>query len=147
MTTINDPDEYINLKETSLWFQFPLARNNGDKFISNKNLIKTLKIDGLDLKPIYCGGNSNIMQQREQWTDGANSFALEPGKIICYKCNEFTIKELRKNGYEIISDQKYLENYEYYNNSKDKLAITLDSTELIRGRGGPRCLTLPLLRI
>lgn len=124
-----------------------IYKNNGDKFISNKNLIKTLKIDGLDLKPIYCGGNSNIMQQREQWTDGANSFALEPGKIICYKCNEFTIKELRKNGYEIISDQKYLENYEYYNNSKDKLAITLDSTELVRGRGGPRCLTLPLLRI
>jgi len=124
-----------------------IYKNNGYKFISNKNLIETLKIDGLDLKPIYCGGNSSIMQQREQWTDGANSFALEPGKIICYKCNEYTIKELKKNDYEIISDQKYLENYEYYNNSKEKLAITLDSTELVRGRGGPRCLTLPLFRI
>ena len=124
-----------------------IFKKNNEPFISNKNLIDTLKSDGLKLKPIFCGGNSTIMQNREQWTDGANAFSLEPGKIICYLCNEYTIKELSKNNYEIISSKSYLNNYEFYNNSKNKFAITLDSSELVRGRGGPRCLTLPILRI
>ena len=124
-----------------------IFKKNNDHFISNKNLINTLKNDGLELKPIFCGGNSAIMQNREQWTDGANAFSLEPGKIICYQCNEYTIKELNKNNYEIITSKSYLDNYEFYNKSKNKFAITLDSSELVRGRGGPRCLTLPILRI
>ncbi len=124
-----------------------IFKKNNDHFISNKNLIDTLKNDGLELKPIFCGGNSTIMQNREQWTDGANAFTLEPGKIICYQCNEYTIKELSENNYEIITSKSYLNNYEFYNKSKDKFVITLDSSELVRGRGGPRCLTLPILRI
>ena len=47
------------------------------------------------------------MQEREQWTDGANAFALSPGKIIGYDCNRFTLKELENNGYKIISPDKY----------------------------------------
>ena len=101
----------------------------------------------MQLKPIFSGGKSKIMQKREQWTDGANSFALEPGKIICYKCNEYTLNELKKNKYKIISSKEYINKSNEYNISKDKFAITLDSSELVRGRGGPRCLTLPLLRI
>jgi len=124
-----------------------IFKKNNDHFISNKNLINTLKNDGLELKPIFCGGNSRIMQNREQWTDGANAFSLEPGKIICYRCNEYTIKELSKNNYEIITSKSYIDNYEIYNKSKNKFVITLDSSELVRGRGGPRCLTLPILRI
>ena len=124
-----------------------IFHKNKDYFISNENLIDTLKNDGLKIKPIYCGGNSKIMQNREQWTDGANAFTLEPGKIICYECNEYTIKELSKNNYEIITSKSYINNYKFYNNSKNKFVITLDSSELVRGRGGPRCLTLPISRM
>ena len=51
------------------------------------------------------------MQQREQWTDGANAFTLSPGKIIGYDCNNYTLKELEKNGYTIITSEDYINNY------------------------------------
>jgi len=147
LTSENEALIYPPFLNEDINTEIHIFKKNNDHFISNKNLINTLKNDGLELKPIFCGGNSAIMQNREQWTDGANAFSLEPGKIICYQCNEYTIKELNKNNYEIITSKSYLDNYEFYNKSKNKFAITLDSSELVRGRGGPRCLTLPILRI
>ncbi len=113
----------------------------------NKNIINFLKEDDVKIKFIKCGSDKLIHQQREQWTDGANSFALAPGKIIGYNCNTHTLKELKSNGYEIITSQKYIKNYKNYNESNGKFVVTIKGFELLRGRGGPRCLTLPLYRI
>ena len=87
------------------------------------------------------------MQEREQWTDGANAFTLSPGKIIGYDCNTYTIEELKNAGYTTITSEEYINDYKEFNESNEKFIITLKGSELSRGRGGPRCLTLPIFRI
>ena len=70
-----------------------------NQIFSDKNLSEVLIEDGLKINFIKCGADSKISQDREQWTDGANAFALSPGKIIGYDCNKITLEELKKNGY------------------------------------------------
>ena len=103
---------------------------------------------GRDLTFIPCGGAERLHQEREQWTDGANVFAVAPGAIVGYKRNHRTFAELRSHGYRVVSAESFLS---YYDQSpfvpgQEKLAVQLNGTELSRGRGGPRCMTLPLAR-
>ena len=63
------------------------------------DLLSALRAHGIDLEPIPCGGDDPIDQQREQWTDGANVFALAPGLILCYDRNNRTADELARHGY------------------------------------------------
>ncbi len=68
------------------------------------------------------------------------------GKIISYSRNRKTIKELKKAGYDVVAEVDFRLDTEKYIKHEGKMVITIDSAELPRGRGGPRCLTMPLDR-
>ncbi len=111
-----------------------------------KNLPEGLKNLGMDVKPVLCGGNDDQwLQEREQWHSGANFFALGPGKIIGYARNVHTIKALEKNGFEVIRASDILKNrvdLADYN----RYVVTIEGSELPRGGGGARCMTMPVRR-
>jgi arginine deiminase len=115
---------------------------------TEKDLLSALKAAKLDLKPIRCGGEDPIAERREQWTDGANAFALAPGVVIMYDRNEATAAQLSKSGYVVVDEADLLlgrEELELWKPSK-KYVILLAAHELSRARGGPRCMTMPLVR-
>ena len=101
-----------------------------------------------DLTFIPCGGGDRLHQEREQWTDGANVFAAAPGAILGYERNRRTFDRLQDHGYRIVSAESFLSYYESgsFDPASEKVAIQLAGTELSRGRGGPRCMTLPVAR-
>jgi len=116
------------------------------KICNEENMVDALKKLGMDLKPIYCGGaKDRWIQEREQWHSGANFFALEPGKVISYARNVHTLNELNKNGFDIFTAWDVINGRSDVKKSK-QCVITIDGSELPRGGGGPRCMTMPLRR-
>jgi len=101
---------------------------------------------GIPLEPVWCGGDDPIAQQREQWSDGANAFALAPGVIVTYARNVQTLRQLGLHGYKTVTCEEFVRNAAFYLNAGNSIAVAIEGTELVRGRGGPRCLTMPLRR-
>ena len=116
---------------------------------TDNNILDLFKTLGFNFQIIKCGGDQSNFKLREQLTDGANSFALDIGKIIMYNCNDKTIEELEKNGYHHITSKLFKEDiksFEEVLRSDKKVVISIDGSELVKGRGGPRCMTLPIKR-
>ena len=116
------------------------------KIKSVNNILSVLKKLGMELEPVICGGNADEWnQEREQWHSGANFFAFAPGKIMSYARNIHTLNELNKMDFEIIPA------WDVINGKKDlsktgQCVVTIDGSELPRGGGGARCMTMPLRR-
>ena len=124
-----------------------LTKKRSLAYSEQKSLLGVLKKKGFDLEPVYCGGKHAVDQQREQWTDGANAFALAPGIILGYERNVRTAEELSRHGYHIVyEDDLLLGRTELETWTKKKYAVQIAGNELSRARGGPRCMTMPLQR-
>lgn len=100
----------------------------------NKLLVKPLddKVDKVLEKYLHqkitlipCGGEDVISSDREQWSDGANTLCIAPGEVVVYQRNHITNEILSKNGIKVHA---------------------IPSSELSRGRGGPRCMSMPFVR-
>jgi arginine deiminase len=109
------------------------------------SLLECLKDLGMDLKPVPCGGDDLWQQEREQWHSGANFFAIGPGKLMGYARNVHTLEALNKHGFSIIKASDVLNNKTDLA-AYDKYVITIEGSELPRGGGGARCMTMPVRR-
>lgn len=111
-----------------------------------KNIPDALGKLGMDMRPIICGGKSDpYTQEREQWHSGANFFTFEPGKSIGYNRNVYTLDELNKHGYEIIQAQDVIDKTTHPD-EYEKCIVAINGSELARGGGGARCMTMPVKR-
>ena len=110
-------------------------------------ILSALKKLGMDLKPIVCGGSDEWDQEREQWHSGANFFAFAPGKVISYARNVHTLEELSKNGFDVVKASDFIAGQvENIIGGETPCVVTIDGSELPRGGGGARCMTMPLSR-
>jgi arginine deiminase len=101
---------------------------------------------GMPIELVPCGGSASLIdQQREQWTDGANAFAIAPGVILLYRRNRRTCEELDRRGWRILSSEDVVSGRVPVL-GHGPTVIALDDNELSRARGGPRCMTMPLQR-
>lgn len=109
-------------------YEITLGADNELKFNAvkeelNKVLARELNLPAVDF--IRCGGGDMMASQREQWNDGSNTLCIAPGTVVTYERNYVSNELMEKKGIKV---------------------LTMPSSELSRGRGGPRCMSCPVNR-
>lgn len=111
-----------------------------------RNIPTILAKLGMELQPIMCGGSKDQrIQEREQWHSGANFFAFAPGQVLGYARNVYTLEEMNKYGFDIIHAQDFLNGKAEIKDGQ-KYVLAISGSELSRGGGGCRCMTMPVKR-
>ena len=108
-------------------FEITPDGNGGTKIRERDEDLESILTEyvGQPVKLIPCGGGDRIAAEREQWNDGSNTLCIAPGKIVVYERNDVTNAILRDEGIQVLE---------------------MPSAELSRGRGGPRCMSMPIIR-
>lgn len=109
------------------------------------HVLGALDAVGMPLEPIACGGPDRFHQEREQWASGANFFAFAPGQIMGYAHNVHTIEAMAQAGFNVVHAKNVVDGSRPIAPT-EQILVTMDGSELSRGGGGCRCMTLPLSR-
>ena len=117
---IKGPLEVFEIKASAEQDELIITKMNMEL---EKILGKYLNRDDIEL--IECGGGDYVDSHREQWNDGSNTLCIKPGHVVVYSRNHVTNKLLEEHGITI---------------------HVMPSSELSRGRGGPRCMSMPIVR-
>lgn len=129
--TMIDYDKFTvhpGIESTLNVFEISLGKNGELVYKDRSDTIEKVLSQALGLdsiKVLRCAGGSFIDSEREQWNDGTNTLAIAPGTVVTYSRNEITNELLRQNGIKVLE---------------------MPCGELSRGRGGPRCMSMPLVR-
>ena len=127
--TMVDYDKFLmypGIKDHTYTYILTVDKNGQVKATKGEGLKKDLeKSLGRPVKIIYSGESDPIIAAREQWGDSTNTLAIAPGKVLVYSRNTVTNRQLKKEGIEILE---------------------FSGSELVRGRGGPRCMSMPINR-